>query len=702
MDKVSRPTPTRRGCPRKSHRSRESYKADQEYTIYASQVIQRLSLLFLLLANANIIASTTTTLSTPALSKEDLDEAEANGKLEIIKQIKKVNEDGSYTIGYEADDGTFKIESRDVLGNIKGTYGYIDENGEIKRVSYSTNNGSEIVVPLKSSETSQSSSTSSVVQRIPKINKTVSSSSSTTRRPPSILYHSASTTGSPNGGGNTVVIQSIPKRRTTTTTTPTPSTTTTDPAKISEFIKAAVEASKSPTNRPNIYENASPRILLQQRALIRSNEDASLKSEGQIIRPDVIPRPTELPIYRRKAAPHLMMENEGGSEPKSNVLRRQLLPEKVNFDAKQHALNLQQSHGDDVVDVYTSSLSTGTTRPLFTTLRPKFISSTIPPTIQRPTIRYATSQNSPEFEQESSTENIRSTTTNTVSVAQIPPDNEQMQEALVAIRHPVHGRTVLVPLSQLQQINRYENVEFSEEPVQQPIYLSRSNHQRAQRFRPIQVRIDENGFVREMPQYQEFTTPYPVPVRVSPTPPDEDEINLIKPPVSTKDLQKLLEQLILRQTRLEQISYLTKRYQQMFGQRQRPIFRPNNVLVYQRRSPNDMSNLEQQNLYDYQSFGPTAESYTPTRRVARLLSAHHLRKDDQDENDNYLPADVREMLLLRMLQLAINPSLPLNIPDNFEEGFGASAMRHRKIGGARNVEILGEEDDTQKLMRSKR
>lgn len=668
------------------------------------------------MVNANFINSTSTTISTPALSKEDLDEAEANGKLEIIKQIKKVNEDGSYTIGYEADDGTFKIESRDVLGNIKGTYGYIDENGEIKRVSYSTNSGSEIV-PLKSSETSElssSSSSSSVVQRIPKINKTVSSSSSsssTTRRPPSILYHSASATTNPIGG-STVVIQSIPKRR-TTTTTPTPSTTTADPSKISEFIKAAVEAaSKSPTARPNIYENASPRILLQQRALIRNNEDAGagLKSEGQIIRPDVISRPTELPIYRRKTVSQLSMENEGGHEPKSNVLRRQLLPEKVNnFDAKQHAMNLQQSHGDDVVDVYSSSLSTGTTRPLFTTLRPKFISSTIPPTIQRPTIRYATSQNSPEFGQESSTENLRSTTTNTVSVGQIPPDTEPMQEPLVAIRHPLHGRSVLVPLSQLQQINRYENVQFSEEPVQ-PIYIAHTNHQRPQRFRPIQVRIDENGFVREMPQYQEITTPYPVPVRGTQTPPDEDEINLIKPPVSTKDLQKLLEQLILRQTRLEQISYLTRKYQQMFGQRQRPIFRPN-LLLYQRKSSDDMNNnvqsytgqnLEQQNLYDYQSFGPTAESYTPTRRVARLLSAQHFRKDDQDDGDNYLPADVREMLLLRMLQLAINPSLPLNIPDSFETGFATSSMRHRKIGGARNVEILGEEDDSQKLARSKR
>uniref|UniRef100_A0A1B6C490 Cuticle protein 6 n=1 Tax=Clastoptera arizonana TaxID=38151 RepID=A0A1B6C490_9HEMI len=59
----------------------------------------------------------------------------------ILKQINRVNDDGSYTFGYEATDGSFKIETRDVLGNIKGMFGFIDENGELKRVSYTANNG---------------------------------------------------------------------------------------------------------------------------------------------------------------------------------------------------------------------------------------------------------------------------------------------------------------------------------------------------------------------------------------------------------------------------------------------------------------------------------------------------------------------------------------------------------------------------------
>ncbi|XP_014282784.1 uncharacterized protein [Halyomorpha halys] len=59
----------------------------------------------------------------------------------IIKQINRVNDDGTYTFGYEAADGSFKIETRDVLGNVKGMFGYIDEQGQLKRVSYTANNG---------------------------------------------------------------------------------------------------------------------------------------------------------------------------------------------------------------------------------------------------------------------------------------------------------------------------------------------------------------------------------------------------------------------------------------------------------------------------------------------------------------------------------------------------------------------------------
>lgn len=41
------------------------------------------------------------------------------------------NEDGSYTYGYEGADGSFKIETKLATGEVKGKYGYVDENGKV-------------------------------------------------------------------------------------------------------------------------------------------------------------------------------------------------------------------------------------------------------------------------------------------------------------------------------------------------------------------------------------------------------------------------------------------------------------------------------------------------------------------------------------------------------------------------------------------
>lgn len=101
----------------------------------------------ILTTNSEVISNSNSPTQSPihasnADTTEVLEKSETKSakKLEIVKQIRRVNSDGSFVVGYEAGDGTFKIESRDVLGNIKGTYGYIDDNGEIKRVSYTANN----------------------------------------------------------------------------------------------------------------------------------------------------------------------------------------------------------------------------------------------------------------------------------------------------------------------------------------------------------------------------------------------------------------------------------------------------------------------------------------------------------------------------------------------------------------------------------
>ncbi len=57
--------------------------------------------------------------------KVAVDEAEPEAKstttpVPIIKQINKVNDDGSYTFGYEAGDGSFRIEKKELNGYVKG------------------------------------------------------------------------------------------------------------------------------------------------------------------------------------------------------------------------------------------------------------------------------------------------------------------------------------------------------------------------------------------------------------------------------------------------------------------------------------------------------------------------------------------------------------------------------------------------------
>merc|ERR1712038_905958 len=54
----------------------------------------------------------------------------------ILRYLDRQNDDGSYTFGYEAADGTYKIEKRLTNGEITGKYGYIDANGDLQETVY--------------------------------------------------------------------------------------------------------------------------------------------------------------------------------------------------------------------------------------------------------------------------------------------------------------------------------------------------------------------------------------------------------------------------------------------------------------------------------------------------------------------------------------------------------------------------------------
>ncbi|EFX89729.1 hypothetical protein DAPPUDRAFT_94766 [Daphnia pulex] len=54
----------------------------------------------------------------------------------ILKQINQLNEDGSYTFGYEASDGSFRFENMDANGYLTGRYGYVDSYGKTQETEY--------------------------------------------------------------------------------------------------------------------------------------------------------------------------------------------------------------------------------------------------------------------------------------------------------------------------------------------------------------------------------------------------------------------------------------------------------------------------------------------------------------------------------------------------------------------------------------
>lgn len=46
------------------------------------------------------------------------------------------NEDGSYSYGFEAADGSYKIESKYPNGEVYGKYGFVDDTGNVREIEY--------------------------------------------------------------------------------------------------------------------------------------------------------------------------------------------------------------------------------------------------------------------------------------------------------------------------------------------------------------------------------------------------------------------------------------------------------------------------------------------------------------------------------------------------------------------------------------
>lgn len=674
----------------------------------------------------------------------------------ILKQIRKVNEDGSYTYGYEAGDGSFKVESRDVLGNIKGTFGFVDADGEIKRVSYSSSNGTG----FKATTMSPLQEHVSVVQSIPRINRT-----STTKRPSIVYATSTESSTRPS------VVQSIPRTRkpTTSTTTTTTSTTSTEAPKtiFGHYLKGTAKS------RPRFVING------QQRPIVI--EEDTEDEDSQINRPSTDDKSGAYRriIFAKRPIEHSLppisedfVEKEDDAKiTTGNNLRRQL------HDETTKSSSAIVDDGDDHSDVYGGSLST--TRPLFTTSSPSRVLQRISTTsrTERPKFFVNRQENlgaggrfdSPKYEAETkSPQEERTATTQQILLRTSTPrvPTETRQDYVRQAAEPVFVRPqseqylrelpprLLVPS---QQGNLEEDggvyraipigrILLRPPPNHQPVYSSTTdanvhyltenpvpdpedeariainmNYMRPRPVRPlIYPDPEQRGrpILRPIPAIAHpedrdysTTTPSDYPsYRTGALPLPPEPPNPIAPPLSRRDFQMLLRRLLVSQYGVQALQY-PKSFLEDALYDQQPY--PSYPAGYQAPLPRSELAYDQQAQYGdrvplRRPLYPRALSplYHPQyddyhdRYPKRVYRQKFYTQDVADENDEVLPAPIREALLLRMVNLAINTERSTMVPTTMMTTT-TPASRYRKTGPIRSVQIITDDEEEEKDMRKK-
>ncbi|XP_066256643.1 uncharacterized protein [Euwallacea similis] len=79
-------------------------------------------------------------------------EAPREPPVQTIRNYNKVNDDGSFTFGYEAADGSFKEETRGTDCVVRGKYGYVDPDGNKREFTYVSGNPCDPNAPKEEEE----------------------------------------------------------------------------------------------------------------------------------------------------------------------------------------------------------------------------------------------------------------------------------------------------------------------------------------------------------------------------------------------------------------------------------------------------------------------------------------------------------------------------------------------------------------------
>ncbi|XP_008550998.1 mediator of RNA polymerase II transcription subunit 12 [Microplitis demolitor] len=80
------------------------------------------------------------TRALPSPRSKDIESPSKVAPVQTIRNYNKVNDDGSFTFGYEAADGSFKEETRGTDCVVRGKYGYIDPDGNRREFEYVSGN----------------------------------------------------------------------------------------------------------------------------------------------------------------------------------------------------------------------------------------------------------------------------------------------------------------------------------------------------------------------------------------------------------------------------------------------------------------------------------------------------------------------------------------------------------------------------------
>jgi len=226
-----------------------------------------------------------------------------------------------------------------------------------------------------------------------------------------------------------------------------------------------------------------------------------------------------------------------------------------------------------------------------------------------------------------------------------------------------------------------------------------------QRARPI-LRPVPSAVVPDDRDYQATTPEYPYRTGTLALPPEPP--NPIAPPLSRRDFQILLRRLLVSQYGVQALSY-PKSFLEDALYDQQPY--PSYPTGYQAPLPRPELAYDQQAQYGDRvslrrpvyprALSPLYPQYDDyqDRYPKRVYRQKFYTQDVTDEGDEILPAPIREALLLRMVNLAINTERSTIIPTTVATT--TSASRYRKTGPVRSVQIITDDDEEEKNMKKK-